>query len=173
MTVSRYYAKCMTRFAFVMLTVSLIPSTLLAMAILGLGLPRTVCDVLVDIGFWPHVCFLVLSLFVPRRLGVRPMYASSLVSAFVVTGGLFITIVGQVYCAPRSSTDAIAMVFIPFVSAMLFGVSLILHKVTTGIVNLSVAEGPPGCPTCDYDLTGNVSGRCPECGTPVTREDIG
>jgi hypothetical protein len=23
------------------------------------------------------------------------------------------------------------------------------------------------CPTCDYDLTGNVSGRCPECGKPV------
>lgn len=23
------------------------------------------------------------------------------------------------------------------------------------------------CQTCDYDLRGNVSGRCPECGTPV------
>ena len=23
------------------------------------------------------------------------------------------------------------------------------------------------CPECKYDLTGNVSGRCPECGTPV------
>jgi len=23
------------------------------------------------------------------------------------------------------------------------------------------------CTTCDYDLTGNVSGRCPECGTSV------
>lgn len=24
---------------------------------------------------------------------------------------------------------------------------------------------PPGaCPACGYDLTGNVSGRCPECG---------
>jgi len=25
---------------------------------------------------------------------------------------------------------------------------------------------PGHCPHCDYDLTGNVSGRCPECGTP-------
>ena len=24
------------------------------------------------------------------------------------------------------------------------------------------------CPQCDYDLHGNVSGVCPECGTPVT-----
>jgi len=27
------------------------------------------------------------------------------------------------------------------------------------------------CRTCDYDLTGNVSGVCPECGTPVVRGD--
>jgi len=27
---------------------------------------------------------------------------------------------------------------------------------------------PPGhCQTCGYNLTGNVSGRCPECGKPV------
>ena len=26
----------------------------------------------------------------------------------------------------------------------------------------------PRCTRCAYDLTGNVSGRCPECGTPVT-----
>jgi hypothetical protein len=29
---------------------------------------------------------------------------------------------------------------------------------------------PPGhCQRCGYDLTGNVSGRCPECGTPIER----
>ncbi len=28
---------------------------------------------------------------------------------------------------------------------------------------------PPGhCQTCGYNLTGNVSGVCPECGTPVS-----
>jgi hypothetical protein len=26
------------------------------------------------------------------------------------------------------------------------------------------------CQHCGYDLTGNVSGRCPECGTPIERE---
>jgi hypothetical protein len=31
---------------------------------------------------------------------------------------------------------------------------------------------PPGhCQNCGYNLTGNVSGICPECGTPVKRED--
>jgi hypothetical protein len=26
------------------------------------------------------------------------------------------------------------------------------------------------CSTCGYDLTGNVSGICPECGTPIPKE---
>jgi len=31
---------------------------------------------------------------------------------------------------------------------------------------------PPGhCVRCGYDLTGNVSGRCPECGTAFKREE--
>jgi len=25
------------------------------------------------------------------------------------------------------------------------------------------------CTKCGYDLTGNVSGRCPECGEPIPR----
>ncbi len=30
-----------------------------------------------------------------------------------------------------------------------------------------VLELGPSCLNCDYDLTGNVSGVCPECGTPI------
>lgn len=29
------------------------------------------------------------------------------------------------------------------------------------------------CVACDYDLTGNVSGRCPECGSEITRVESG
>ena len=29
----------------------------------------------------------------------------------------------------------------------------------------------PRCARCAYDLTGNLSGVCPECGTPVTPAD--
>jgi predicted amidophosphoribosyltransferase len=29
---------------------------------------------------------------------------------------------------------------------------------------------PPGCcQRCGYNLTGNVTGRCPECGTPTRK----
>jgi hypothetical protein len=33
--------------------------------------------------------------------------------------------------------------------------------------NLRAFLGPQHCRECGYDLTGNVSGRCPECGTPT------
>lgn len=36
--------------------------------------------------------------------------------------------------------------------------------------NRSNANDPPGrCARCDYDLTGDASGVCPECGTEVNR----
>lgn len=28
------------------------------------------------------------------------------------------------------------------------------------------------CKNCGYDLTGNVSGICPECGTPVSEKSV-
>ena len=34
------------------------------------------------------------------------------------------------------------------------------HRPATG-------DGMPHCAKCDYSLTGNVSGICPECGTPI------
>jgi ABC-type ATPase with predicted acetyltransferase domain len=32
--------------------------------------------------------------------------------------------------------------------------------------------GPGHCQKCGYDLTGNVSGRCPECGTAIEGNSI-
>ena len=36
-----------------------------------------------------------------------------------------------------------------------------------------VASDHPLCPECGYNLTGNESGDCPECGTPVPKQDCG
>ena len=38
----------------------------------------------------------------------------------------------------------------------------------SGLVALHSRPSPPGHCPCGYDLTGNVSGRCPECGRPVS-----
>ena len=33
-------------------------------------------------------------------------------------------------------------------------------------------DATPYCPTCDYILTGNESGFCPECGSPIPNGDL-
>ena len=45
--------------------------------------------------------------------------------------------------------------------------------VTAVVVYLRLAWKPkPGhCTKCNYDLTGNTSGRCPECGEPIGPDD--
>ncbi len=48
-------------------------------------------------------------------------------------------------------------------------VSLLIPLIVLAIPTLYVLYGyrriPPGhCQKCGYDLTGNTSGRCPECG---------
>ena len=46
--------------------------------------------------------------------------------------------------------------------------SVVLLLIATPLLRLGSARAIPGhCVECDYDLTGNVSGRCPECGRPV------
>jgi hypothetical protein len=38
----------------------------------------------------------------------------------------------------------------------------------TGIILFRIPMTRPGhCPRCDYNLTGNTSGTCPECGNPI------
>jgi hypothetical protein len=52
----------------------------------------------------------------------------------------------------------------------------VVLSVWTGFVSLldtkRVRRGRHGyCPHCGYNLAGNVTGRCPECGTPIDPPD--
>jgi len=48
---------------------------------------------------------------------------------------------------------------------------LLLVAVPTALLWWRDRRYPAGhCRNCGYDLTGNVSGVCPECGTPIKRE---
>ncbi len=49
-------------------------------------------------------------------------------------------------------------------SIILANVVMMLFRV----VRPHAHSGPNACSTCQYDLTGNESGTCPECGTTVT-----
>ncbi len=72
---------------------------------------------------------------------------SSILSGFSTSG-----ILGLI-CAP------IAVCVLP---------TLLLWLVDYGLSRSSHDSMQPGhCQRCGYDLTGNVSGICPECGTPI------
>ncbi len=58
-----------------------------------------------------------------------------------------------------------------FVSLPLWMPLALLLVSTASVWWLDRRRIPPGhCQHCGYDLTGNVSGRCPECGTLIERE---
>lgn len=40
------------------------------------------------------------------------------------------------------------------------------------IQTLAHVSGTLACPTCGYDLRGNVSGRCPECAREISIQDV-
>ncbi len=68
------------------------------------------------------------------------------------------------------SPDGTSSLILAAVSAALFG-SLLAG---VGFLRwLSRSSSPGRCRKCDYNLTGNVSGTCPECGTGVDVSEHG
>lgn len=62
--------------------------------------------------------------------------------------------------------SAIAGAWVPLLAIAGFIVSIIAIVLPSR--HARSAKGQ--CPACNYDLTGNVSGRCPECGEPTPAE---
>ncbi len=56
----------------------------------------------------------------------------------------------------------IALAIIVLVTLLIAGVLVYLRRIIIG-PRISFRK----CDHCGYDLTGNTSGRCPECGTPI------
>jgi hypothetical protein len=57
---------------------------------------------------------------------------------------------------------------LPFAAALIaaiYAILLIRRRITLDLRKQLVARGLPTCVRCGYDLTGNVSGVCSECGT--------
>lgn len=55
----------------------------------------------------------------------------------------------------------LALQFLPIVCAVVAG--------AWSFARFRRPLGEQFCQKCEYDLTGNVSGVCPECGTPIKR----
>jgi len=57
------------------------------------------------------------------------------------------------------------MAFIPFWVPAAFSSICLAPLIVAAIRKRRMHDG--GCLACHYDLTGNVSGTCPECGTAI------
>lgn len=101
---------------------------------------------------------------------VRPDYVASHKRGFITIGlSLMAVGVGLIYLPAILGDDGNGAFLIS-----IFGAAL----VPSGAVTLlwSLRRQPkmrePGiCVACDYNLTGNLSGVCPECGTPIEKND--
>ena len=67
---------------------------------------------------------------------------------------------------PRWSTKgSVPTVRIPFWLPLVMAAGVFL-----GLCKSNKRAEPNSCEDCHYDLTGNISGICPECGTPIPKE---
>lgn len=72
-------------------------------------------------------------------------------------------------CAPFIGAYAVWLrLLAPGIGAMVAGVLtlwLVRRRITLNVRQQLMERGLPTCLACGYDLTGNVSGACSECGT--------
>lgn len=95
----------------------------------------------------------------PSRLSVGVTAIATAIGAqlLVLAAWKVLEVLGQVMWV-----TAVFFVFIPALACAALS-AIVANLVFTKQLNAAA------CSMCDYDLTGNLSGRCPECGTPVSR----
>ncbi len=71
---------------------------------------------------------------------------------------------------PTNFTRNTILVLFPFLSAtgFLIGRRILQSRIRREVRRLMNELGHPTCLECAYDLTGNESDQCPECGQPCT-----
>lgn len=102
-------------------------------------------------------------------VGYRSRFVSGLLQALLFAG-LFWLEQTRITAQPSPVSTAVAMSFGTVFYAIVF-------MCTTGSISQSHqpvlhnhSAKHPECNTCGYDLTGNTSGVCPECGTPFKKK---
>lgn len=79
---------------------------------------------------------------------------------------------GSLRWLPTWGTDNVRLrQAIRFTGYLPLWIPLLICIVATVVVFRRTRAVPGGCGGCGYDLTGNVSGVCPECGLAVALED--
>ena len=118
----------------------------------------------------PVVCLLFagfVAWFVWGKLSVAPdgLFSNILFGAIVLgsigfVGGFF----GPIILTPHANQGPLLGIFITGpLGCVLGGIAGLVFS----LVRPKHKSKPGSCRTCDYDLTGNRTGVCPECGAPT------
>lgn len=77
-------------------------------------------------------------------------------------------LIGPLYTAVLFCPGEAALGWWPYTCPVFYGSVGLLVGCVWGLCASRRREPPNRCRNCAYDLTGNVSGVCPECGTEIT-----
>lgn len=108
-------------------------------------------------------------LFHARGVGRLVAGASGILAAVLASGAFVMTV-------PRGGDEGVILWVIIAPAVMLSALLLLVLSVVLVVrrprPQPEATFCPPFCEKCSYDLTGNASGRCPECGTPVPADMV-
>ncbi|UCD28483.1 MAG: hypothetical protein JSV03_15595 [Planctomycetota bacterium] len=113
-----------------------------------------------------------------RVLGVHAL-AFSVVGIFLIADSIphIIVFVSQIFITPQTIPNYVWIQMIIMALAqclkMIFGIVLFikshrLAKYWSKLRHAKIGREMGFCEKCSYDLTGNISGTCPECGEKIT-----
>lgn len=107
-----------------------------------------------------------------RRLPRMPVWMATAL-ALLVSCVVFLVVTGfymPILVMMVGNTVAIAALAVPVISVP---IAYFSFKKTFGYFRWKkIPRLGSGCWKCGYNLTGNVSGVCPECGTPIDKGTI-
>ena len=127
----------------------------------------------------PHDMAVVLSFLVAPLLGlilgwfasgqqkcVRKSFGIVIILYYFACGGLFVGI--AFFRSDPTFVGRLLLRFLLVTCGLAMGFAFVLLGFAARNQGLQDSEGV--CQECAYDLTGNISGVCPECGAKVQRE---
>lgn len=132
---------------------------------------------LIGIGWYGRWIFPALMFLFPAVIQHRVRSTWAIVAWWLATGGCYLA-VGKVSAmfSPRPEVgyaDAMRL-FILFALGLIVVVACVIGRIGEYVLGFRVVmQNGRICPNCKYDLRGNTSMVCPECGRAFTFEELG
>ncbi|MHC4441743.1 MAG: hypothetical protein ACYTF1_03310 [Planctomycetota bacterium] len=127
---------------------------------------RQICQVMLGYGFWVWLIGVLVVIYMVLRSKSRVWPAATVAADALLMMSLLVMLAGFLRCNPFFMAGQL-MVRRPIHMRGIF-----MAAISLGVVLWNQFKprtiAPGLCQVCEYDLTGNVSGVCPECGEKIS-----